>query len=117
MQGTRYDIALVKYHTTKMYGGGNAAVVICSFTPYCMYLFFLKIMKAVFIVGDATTIIRYTTVNFIVALRVVCFKSSSCIHNALVLLEMDTASLVTPFPTFLVKDIGHILQGQKFKIK
>ena len=68
-----------------------------------------------FIVGDATTITKYTTVNFIVFLQVVCFKSSSCIHNASILLELDTASLGTSFPAFLVKGVGQILQGRKFK--
>jgi hypothetical protein len=74
-------------------------------------------MKAAFIVGDPATIIKHTTVNCIVSLQVVCFKSSNCIHNASFLLELDTASLGTPFPTPLLKGIGHILQGRKFKIK
>jgi hypothetical protein len=74
-------------------------------------------MKAVIIVGYATTIIKCTNVNFIISLKVVFFKSSSCIHNASIPLELDTASLGTFFPTFLVKGIGHILQGRKFKVK
>jgi hypothetical protein len=74
-------------------------------------------MKAVIIVGDATTIIKYTNVNFIVSLQVVFFKSSNCFHNASIPLELDTASLGAFFPTFLVKDIGHILQGRKLKVK
>jgi hypothetical protein len=35
----------------------------------CTY-FFLKIIKAAFIVDDATTVIQHTTVNFIVSLQV-----------------------------------------------
>lgn len=45
------------------------------------------------------------------------FKSSSSIHNAPILMVMGTASLVTHFLTFLVKGIGHILQGRKAKVK
>jgi hypothetical protein len=100
-----------------MVGGWDAAIVICSFSPYFMYLFFLKVMNAVFTVHDSTTIIKYNTVNFMVSVQVVCFKSSSCIHNIPVRLELDTASIGTVFPTFLVQVIAHILQGRKVKLK
>ena len=74
-------------------------------------------MKAVFIVDYETTIIKYTTVNFIIPFQVVCFKSFSCIPNVSVLLDLDVASLGTSFPSFLDKGIGHILQGRKVKVK
>lgn len=93
----------------------DAAIVIWSFSPYCMYLFFSQDNESSIYCWRCNN--SNTTHNCEFYSFLTSFKSSNCIHNASVFLVADTASLGTPFPTFLVKRIGRILQGRKVKVK